>query len=323
MRLPSTLFLTVWLCVVTSAEELQVNPLGRASTNSYTSIKDALKAAKPGDTLVLFPGTHKEQVVINKDSITFRGLQDPSADLKPGTNDVSIEYGSHDKKEDDDSATLLLDASNFRAYNINITNTYSSSNTASPAISNLGDNNAFYTCGIHGKQGTFYAHKGSLFVSRSYIEGTVDVIYGRNGNAWFQGVKVGALRKGGTLTAQGREASGDDGWFVFEKGKLAIAKKADSGTKGSVYLGRPWGDYARTVFQNSNLGDVATEAGWQLYTSAQSTKNILFGEYSNTNADGPRVSWAKSMGNAEKITNVLPKYNEWVDAGFIGVSYPV
>ncbi|CAG8952548.1 hypothetical protein HYFRA_00009653 [Hymenoscyphus fraxineus] len=315
MRLLSTLFLTGWFCVVTTAEELQ--------------IKDALKAAKPGDTLVLFPGTHKEQVVINKDSITFRGLQDPSADLKPGTNDVSIEYGSHDKKEDDDSATLLLDASNFRAYNINITNTYSSSDTASPAISNLGDNNAFYTCGIHGKQGTFYAHKGSLFVSRSYIEGTVDVIYGRTANAWFQGVKVGALRKGGTLTAQGREASKDDGWFVFEKGtddlyrKLAIAKKADSGTKGSVYLGRPWGDYARTVFQNSNLGDVATEAGWQLYTSAQSTKNILFGEYSNTNADGPRVSWAKSMGSAEKITNVLPKYKEWVDAGFIGVSYPV
>lgn len=58
-------------------------------------------------------------------------------------------------------------------------------------------------------------------MSRSYIEGTVDVIYGRTANAWFQGVKVGALRKAGTLTAQGRQ-DGGDGYFVFEKGLVEL-----------------------------------------------------------------------------------------------------
>lgn len=53
------------------------------------------------------------------------------------------------------------------------------------------------------------------------MEGTVDVIYGRTANAWFQGVKIGALRKGGTLTAQGRQSSGD-GYFVFEKGLVKL-----------------------------------------------------------------------------------------------------
>lgn len=104
------------------------------------------------------------------------------------------------------------------------------------------------------------------------------------------------------------------------------------------------------MFQNSNLGDVAIEAGWQrlfslfsspfgsffiscrqnyanasweVYTSSQSTKNILFGEYSNTNADGPRVSWAQTLSSAVKITSLLPKYKDWVDAAFVGVSYPV
>jgi hypothetical protein len=36
-----------------------------------------------------------------------------------------------------------------------------------------------------------------------------------------------------------------------------------SAAKGSSFLGRPWGDYARVVFQNSNLGNVITAAGWQ------------------------------------------------------------
>lgn len=75
----------------------------------------------------------------------------------------------------------------------------------------------FYAIGAHGTQGTFYAHTGSLFVARSYIQGAVDIVYGRTCNAWFQGVKLGATGLKGTLTAQGRQTLTDDGYFVFDK----------------------------------------------------------------------------------------------------------
>ena len=44
---------------------------------------------------------------------------------------------------------------------------------------------------------------------------------------------------------------------------LVLGANAGSGTKGSVYLGRPWGDYARVIFQNSNLGNMITSVGWE------------------------------------------------------------
>jgi pectinesterase len=33
---------------------------------------------------------------------------------------------------------------------------------------------------------------------------------------------------------------------------------------GSCYLGRPWREYARVVFQNSNLGSNIVAAGWKV-----------------------------------------------------------
>lgn len=110
-----------------------------------------------------------------------------------------------------------MTASNFKAYNLNITNGASDDSAASVAISTTGQNNGFYACGIHGYQGTFYAHLGSAFVGRSYIQGTVDFIFGRNGNAWFQGCRLGPTKYQGTITSQGRLTSSDDGYFVFDK----------------------------------------------------------------------------------------------------------
>ncbi|KAG9228929.1 pectin lyase fold/virulence factor [Amylocarpus encephaloides] len=293
---------------------------GRIEAAAFTTINDALKAANPGDTIVLFPGVFKERLLVSKDSITLRGS---TSSTKPSENEVSIEAAKYasDTISDDDSATLLVTGSNFRAYNLNITNSAAGAEKASVAISSTGTNNAFYVCGIHGTQGVFYAHLGSVFVARSYIQGGTDVAYGRTANAWFQGVRLGATKEGGTLSAQGRQKGGT-GYFVFDKAKVVVGKGADAYTKGSVFLGRPWGDYARTVFQYSDLGDVVAGAGWRLYTSSQATKNILFGEYANSNDDGARVSWAKSLSSATSISSILPDYKNWVDSSFIGASSP-
>ena len=45
--------------------------------------------------------------------------------------------------------------------------------------------------------------------------------------------------------------------------KIILGNGAASGTKGAVYLGRPWGDYAQVVFQNTDEGNMITAAGWE------------------------------------------------------------
>jgi hypothetical protein len=62
--------------------------------------------------------------------------------------------------------------------------------------------------------------------------------------------------------------------------KIILGNGAASGTKGAVYLGRPWGDYARVVFQNTDEGNMITSAGWErmfslLFHLLNLTKSII------------------------------------------------
>ena len=49
----------------------------------------------------------------------------------------------------------------------------------------------------------------------------------------------------GYITASGR-SSNDSNWYVIDSSTVQGS--------GSVYLGRPWRDYARVVFQSTSLG---------------------------------------------------------------------
>jgi pectinesterase len=94
------------------------------------------------------------------------------------------------------------------------------------------------------------------------------------------------------------------------------------------------------VFQNSNLENIITGVGWEgksictlvlkantdvfdtAWSSSQSTANIYFAEYANSNAAGTRVSWAKALSSAAVITTILPTYSSWVDSAYLGLSAP-
>lgn len=101
-----------------------------------------------------------------------------------------------------------------------------------------------------------------------------------------------------------------------------LGKGGASAAKGSSYLGRPWGDYAQTVFQNSNLENFITAAGWELFSSGQDVSEVFYAEYGNSNAAGTRVSWASTISAAIGITTILPTYASWVDSSFLGVTAP-
>lgn len=64
----------------------------------------------------------------------------------------------------------------------------------------------------------------------------------------------------GYITAQGRSNSNESNGFVFKE-SLVI------GT-GLSYLGRPWRDYARVIFYNTNLSNIIEPSGWDSWKAA-------------------------------------------------------
>ncbi|TVY49821.1 Pectinesterase [Lachnellula occidentalis] len=291
--------------------------LNVGSGKDYSTITDAYNAAEAGDTIYVYPGTYEEKLTIGKDNITLKGSAYPSTSFSE--NQAIMTYASYakDAGSDDASATLFVTGDNFNMYNMNIRNTAGQDGQA-VALSTSGRYGGYYASALVSWQDTLYSHAGSQFFGRCYIEGAVDTIFGVTGNAWFQGNTLGLVRSAGTITAQGRKSASDNGFFVFDNAKLVLGANAESGTEGSVFLGRPWGDYARTIFQNSDLANMITSAGWEAWNDSQDTSNVLYGEYANSNAAGSRVSWAKALTSGEYISQILPTYQEWVDATYLG-----
>jgi pectinesterase len=90
---------------------------------------------------------------------------------------------------------------------------------------------------------------------------------------------------------------------------------------GAYYLGRPWRNYARVVFQNTALSNVINSKGWTQWSSSDTrTDKVTFAEYGNTGdgASGTRASFGKKLSAAVSISTVLgSSYKDWVDTTYL------
>jgi pectinesterase len=235
------------------------------------------------------------------------------------------------------TATLRNYAANSRVYNINVKNTYGKGHQAL-ALSAYNTEQGYYGCQFTGFQGplcslpmnehsltghadTVLAETGYQVYGKCYIEGAIDFIFGQTGNAWFDSCDIGVLAYSeGTITAQGRPASSDSGYFVINESTVSAASGEDV-TEGTYYLGRPWTEYARVVFQKTTLSDVINSAGWIEWSSSEpNTEDVLFGEYDNSGdgASGTRASFAEKLSSAVSISSILGSgYTSWVDTSYL------
>ena len=100
----------------------------------------------------------------------------------------------------------------------------------------------------------------------------MDFIWGQNALAWITKSVIEAT-SGGFITASGR-TSNDPGWYVIDHSSVT--------GPGQVSLGRPWGMYARVVFQYTNLNENVLAPGWSVWDNTTPVNNVYFGEHSNT-----------------------------------------
>lgn len=122
--------------------------------------------------------------------------------------------------------------------------------------------------------------------------------------------------------ADGRESSSGVSYYVFNKCDVAAAS-GNTVSAGAFYLGRPWGNYARVVFQSSSLSAVVNSAGWRIWnTDDERTDNVLFGEYANTGtgAAGTRASFSTKLSSPVAISTILGSSyasQAWYDASYM------
>ncbi|KAI0639667.1 pectin lyase fold/virulence factor [Trametes polyzona] len=313
------LFLLSYLIVGASA--LSSPPAGAITVGSGGKYPTLSAALKDTSSLVyfIFPGTYKDTAIITRPNVRVYGQTNTPSSYTG--NSASPIAGSNDA-----SGTVQVHAANVSLYNLNIANTYGKAQAI--ALSVQAGQFGAYGLKISGDQDTLLANVGAQYYANSWIEGAVDFvrnapafcvwgrhtdsrdawiqIFGMRASVWITRSVINTIGNG-YITASGR--SSDDGfWYVIDSSTV-------QGT-GKAYLGRPWRDYARVVFQKSTLGSNVPAAGWSVWNTE--TDHVTFAEYGNTGpgASGTRASFSTKLSAPVSIKTVLNS-TSWIDPAFL------
>ncbi|TVY32160.1 Pectinesterase [Lachnellula subtilissima] len=295
------------------------------SGGTYSTIQAAINSLSTTSTtaqsLFILSGTYTEQVIIpsRAAALTIYGYTTDTSSY--ASNVVNIVHSSSlasGAADDEATGTVQNSAANTKFYNVNIKNTYGSGSQAI-ALAAYGTEQGYYGVGLYGYQDTLLAQIGNQVYAKCYIEGAVDFIFGQHARAWIDGSDIRSSAPG-AITANGRASSTDTSYYVINKSTVAGTTGTASGT-GSIYLGRPWSEYARVVFQNTALGAVVNSAGWEVWsTTTSNTEDVTFAEYGNTGtgASGTRASFSSKLSAAVSISTILGStYTGWVDTTYL------
>lgn len=181
-----------------------------------------------------------------------------------------------------------------------------------------GDRCVFVNCRFLGFQDTLYTYSpdSRQYYKNCYIEGTTDFIFG-----WsivvFDECEIRSLSDSYITAASTLEKTKYG--YLFYKCKITAC---DNVTK--VYLGRPWRNFAKTVFRECDLGIHILPAGWHNWGKAEAEKCSFYAEYKNVGkgaAISNRVAWSKQLTEEQAadwtVAKVLAGDDNWNPKAFI------
>jgi len=259
-------------------------------TGKYRTVQAAVDAVPAGNTtpvtITVKPGTYREIVTIPsaKPYITLEGLgSSASSTVIVDNHSNAGGYGTAG------SATVFVEGHDFTAKNLAISNDYGVGSQA-VAANVTAQRAVFKGVRFLGDQDTLLVNDGAraYFVS-SYIEGTVDFIFG-GGTAVFNACDIYEKRtSGGPITAARTPATQAYGFLIYKS-------TVTGATNNTTQLGRPWGQDAQVLYREDTFSaTIATAQPW-INMSGNVWYGARFGEYKNTgpgatvNANRPQMS---------------------------------
>ncbi|WP_432969097.1 pectinesterase family protein [Dactylosporangium sp. CA-233914] len=275
-------------------------------SGSYTTVQAAIDAVPANNTtrrvITIKAGTYREIVKVpsNKPYVTLQGLGAGPSNVVIVNNHNAGDYGTSG------SATVFVDGHDFIATNLTFANDFDENqpnNGAQALALNLtADRSQLLNVRLLGDQDTFYlSDSARTLVRNSYIEGTVDFIFG-GGTAVFQGCSIYEKRTtGGPITAASTPNTKTYG-FLFHQSTITGA------ASNVTQLGRPWRPDAQVLYRESNLSNtVKTTQPWT-DMSGNSWKNARFLEYGNTGAGAGTNSNRPQLSDAQAANYTPQKY---------------
>ena len=269
--------------------------VAKDGSGDYVYIQDAINAMRVFPTapitLYIKNGVYDEKIELpaTKTDVTFIG---ESVDKTIITYN---DYSGRGKLTTFESYTAKIAGNRFRAENITFVNSAGRVGQA-VALHVESDRAVFKNCRFIGNQDTIFAsgENARQYFVDCYIEGTTDFIFGP-ATVVFRNCIIKS--KADSYITAANTPEGKKYGFVFIGCKLVADSSAHK-----VYLGRPWRQYAKTVFISCDLGTHIVPEGWDNWSSADNEKTAYYAEYNNTGAGSQtknRVSWSKQLTPAE------------------------
>jgi len=323
-------FILVLICInsfnIDHIDSEKVYTVSQDGKGDFKTVQDAVNAV--GDELniktkiFIKKGTYREKITISatKGAIYLEGesltetiiVNDDFASKK---NSAGKEMGTTG------SSTIFIFSDNFSAKKITFQNDAGKVGQA-VAVLVTGDKAIFENCRFLGFQDTLYL-KGEQdvptpkreirhYFKNCYIEGTTDFIFGA-ATAVFEDCTIFAKESATYLTAASTPENAKFG-FVFMNCKIKGEARPES-----VYLGRPWRPFAKTVFINCAIDNTIKPEGWHNWKKTEAEKTSFYAEYNSkgigANAE-KRVSWShqltKEQSKEYQIKNILSGKDNWV-----------
>ncbi|MCY0967497.1 pectinesterase family protein [Chryseobacterium wangxinyae] len=323
-------FISLFSVVVISLLSFKINEgktiiVSKDGKGNFTTIQEAINSVEEGKTartkIIVKPGTYREKITVD-------AAKSPIFLIGENAENTVLVYGDHASKQNSEgknlgttgSSGVFIFSDDFSAKNITFQNDAGPVGQA-VAVLTTGDRIAFENCKFLGFQDTLYT-KGAQdnpdkskvsrnYFKNCYIEGTTDYIFGA-GTAVFENCTIYSKKNASYVTAAST-IEGNEFGFVFINCNLTGDADANS-----VYLGRPWRPFAKTVYISCAIDSTIKPEGWHNWSKPDAEKTTFYAEYQSkgTGANAEkRVSWSHQLTKeqSKKYTskNILSGKDNW------------
>lgn len=312
------------------------NPI---SENHFTTVSEAI-AALPADTkepavISIHAGTYYEKVTLQRPFVTLTG-ESPENTIISYDDCATQLMPDGSKRGTFRSYTLFLDGDDITLSNLTIKNTSAPRSKAGQALALYadGDRLTVKNCRLESYQDTLFTGPlppspltpggftgpkefsprivGRQYYTGCYICGDIDFIFG-SAVAYFEDCEIASvsseplpLREDGSVPVYGyaTAASTPEGCsygYVFQSCRFT-GNVPDQ----SVYLGRPWRDYAKTVLLNCYLGSHIRPEGFHDWNKPAARQNCFYAEYKSYGPGGAfnascRAPYVQQLSDEEAL----------------------
>lgn len=305
--------------------------VAKDGSGDFKTIQEALNSIPEGSSekviINIKNGSYKEKIFINRPNITLIG-EDKFNTILTYDDYANKLFLSGEEMGTFNSFSTFIGGDGFSAENITFENSAGSGTIYGQALAVYVDSDKakFKNCRFLGCQDTIFTgplppkpKKGNNFgslrdgeprkASRQYyegcfIKGDVDFIFG-SATAVFKDCELFSNNRDMDVNGYITAASTPEGkkfGYVFINCTLT-----SDAAPNSVYLGRPWRDYAKTAFINCHMGEHIIAEGWHNWDRPEAEKTISYEEYKSF---GPGAKPAERAAFVKVLTDRdIEKYN--------------